>query len=119
MGARVPALTVRWRLDAAFRAAVAPSPNPARAAARSVLTARRAVPRISLARFRAMRIDHVGVLVEDFESAKAFARDVLGLGDPATEFEAPEHGLRGAFFGLGAARLELFTLEHKAPERLP
>jgi catechol 2,3-dioxygenase-like lactoylglutathione lyase family enzyme len=57
-----------------------------------------------------MRIDHVGVLVADLEFAKAFARDVLGLGEPATEFEAPEHGLAGAFFGLGDANLEVFTL---------
>ena len=66
-----------------------------------------------------MRIDHVGVLVRDLEQAKAFARDVLGLGDPATEFEAPEHGLAGAFFGLGDARLELFTLAETEPGRLP
>ena len=58
-----------------------------------------------------MRFDHVGVLVHDLEAAKAFARDVLGLGEPAAEFEAPEHGLAGAFFGLGEGRLELFTLE--------
>jgi catechol 2,3-dioxygenase-like lactoylglutathione lyase family enzyme len=59
-----------------------------------------------------MRFDHVGVLVEDLETAKTFARDVLGLGDPAREFEAPEHGLAGAFFGLGDGELEMFTLEH-------
>ncbi len=70
-----------------------------------------------------MRIDHVGVLVGDLEAAKAFARDVLGLGDPATEFEAPEHGLAGAFFGMGDARLELFTIsppgDRKVPEGAP
>jgi len=65
-----------------------------------------------------MRFDHVGVLVGDLEAAKTFARDVLGLGDPAREFEAPEHGLKGAFFALGAGELEVFTLE--APgTRLP
>src|SRR4051794_30412990 len=66
-----------------------------------------------------MQFDHVGVLVSDFEAAKAFARDVLGLGDPVGEFEAPEHGgLAGAFFSLGEGRLELFRLD--APgERLP
>jgi catechol 2,3-dioxygenase-like lactoylglutathione lyase family enzyme len=58
-----------------------------------------------------MTFDHVGVLVGDLEQAKAFARDVLGLGEPAAEFTAPEHGLAGAFFGLGTGRLELFTLE--------
>jgi catechol 2,3-dioxygenase-like lactoylglutathione lyase family enzyme len=56
-----------------------------------------------------MRFDHVGVLVDDLESAKTFARDVLGLGLDG-EFEAPEQGLAGAFFGLGTGKLELFTL---------
>jgi catechol 2,3-dioxygenase-like lactoylglutathione lyase family enzyme len=65
-----------------------------------------------------MIFDHVGVLVADLAQAKAFARDVLGLGDPAAEFEAPEHGLAGAFFGLGPGRLELFTLEETG-DRLP
>lgn len=63
-----------------------------------------------------MRFDHVGVLVDDLESAKTFARDVLGLGDPAREFEAPFHGLAGAFFGLGDGELEVFTLSQpRAP----
>ena len=66
-----------------------------------------------------MRIDHVGVLVGDLDAATAFARDVLGLGDPATEFEAPEHGLAGAFFGLGDARLELFTISPPGSRRVP
>jgi catechol 2,3-dioxygenase-like lactoylglutathione lyase family enzyme len=67
-----------------------------------------------------MRFDHVGVLVADLEAAKAFARDVLGLGEAATEFTAPEHGLAGAFFGMGEGRLELFTLENAAEtQRLP
>lgn len=65
-----------------------------------------------------MRFDHVGVLVSDLESAKTFARDILGLGEPAAEFDAPEHGLAGAFFGLGEGRLELFTLAD-AGDRLP
>ncbi len=72
-----------------------------------------------LRRFAAMRIDHVGVLVADLEAAKAFARDVLGLGDPVAEFEAPEHGLAGAFFGLGEARLELFTIEAPGDRAVP
>ena len=32
-----------------------------------------------------MRFDHGGVLVGDLEAAKAFARDVLGLGEPERE----------------------------------
>ena len=66
-----------------------------------------------------MRIDHVGVLVDDLETGRAFARDVLGLGEPAAEFEAPEHGLAGAFFALGDARLEMFTLAGAGEDRLP
>jgi catechol 2,3-dioxygenase-like lactoylglutathione lyase family enzyme len=65
-----------------------------------------------------MRFDHVGVLVSDLEAASAFARDVLGLGEPVAAFEAPEHGLAGAFFGLGEGKLELFTLADPGP-RLP
>ena len=64
-----------------------------------------------------MRFDHVGVLVGDLEAAKTFARDVLGLGEPEREFEAPEHGLAGAFFALGTGELEVFTLaEGRAPD---
>lgn len=65
-----------------------------------------------------MRFDHVGVLVADLEAAKAFAADVLGL-ELDREFEAPDHGLAGAFFGLGNGDLELFTLSDPAPGRLP
>lgn len=65
-----------------------------------------------------MRFDHVGVLVGDLEAAKTFARDVLGLGEPAREFEAPEHGLAGAFFSLGSGELEVFTLATPG-DRLP
>jgi len=66
-----------------------------------------------------MRFDHVGVLVGDLDAAKTFARDVLGLGEPEREFEAPEHGLSGAFFALGTGELELFTLADGGAERLP
>ncbi len=66
-----------------------------------------------------MRFDHIGVLVSDLDAATAFARDVLGLGDPITEFEAPEHGLAGAFFDLEQGKLELFTLEETSEGRLP
>ncbi len=65
-----------------------------------------------------MRFDHVGILVHDLEAAKAFARDVLGLGPPVREVDAPEHGLRGAFFALGTGQLEVLTLERPG-ERLP
>jgi catechol 2,3-dioxygenase-like lactoylglutathione lyase family enzyme len=39
-----------------------------------------------------MRFDHVGVVVEDLESACAFARDVLGPGAPATEVRVDDFG---------------------------
>ena len=47
-----------------------------------------------------MRFDHIGVLVADLDAGRAFARDVLGLGEPVAEFRAEEFGLSGAFFGL-------------------
>jgi catechol 2,3-dioxygenase-like lactoylglutathione lyase family enzyme len=64
-----------------------------------------------------MRIHHVGVLVEDFEAGKTFARDVLGLGEPQAAFEADEIGLAGAFFGMGDGLLEIFTIaEGRKPD---
>jgi methylmalonyl-CoA/ethylmalonyl-CoA epimerase len=66
-----------------------------------------------------MRFDHIGVLVGDLAEAKAFARDVLGLGDPSREFQAPEHGLAGAFFGLEQGELEMFTLADTPDARRP
>lgn len=66
-----------------------------------------------------MRFDHVGVLVGDLETAKSFAINVLGLGEPVAEFSAPEHGgLAGAFFDLEQGRLELFVLDEPG-DRLP
>ncbi len=65
-----------------------------------------------------MRIDHVGVLVADLDAARAFARDVLGLGEPLADFRAEEHGLSGAFFALGAGRLEVLRFDEPG-DRLP
>ena len=64
-----------------------------------------------------MRLEHVGVLVEDLEAAVAFARDVLALGEP-TETRIDEHGLSAAFFPLGAGRLELLRFDEPG-DRLP
>ena len=64
-----------------------------------------------------MRLEHVGVLVEDLEAAVAFARDVLALGEP-TEIRIDEHGLSAAFFPLGAGRLELLRFDEPG-DRLP
>src|SRR3954464_10952456 len=65
-----------------------------------------------------MRIDHVGVLVADLDAARAFASDVLGLGEPVSEFRADEYGLSGVFFGLGAGRLEMLRFDEPG-DRLP
>jgi catechol 2,3-dioxygenase-like lactoylglutathione lyase family enzyme len=58
-----------------------------------------------------MRLDHVGVLVDDLPAACAVARDVLGLGEPVTQVRVQEFGLTAAFFGLGAGRLELVRFD--------
>ena len=66
-----------------------------------------------------MTFDHVGVLVADLAMAQAFARDVLALGDPVAEFEAPEHGLTGAFYALGEGRLEVLRLAEPGDRLAP
>src|SRR3954464_10122786 len=65
-----------------------------------------------------MRFDHIGVLVADLAGARAFARDVLGLGDPVAEFRADEFGLSGKFFDLKSGRLEMFRFDEPG-DRLP
>ena len=65
-----------------------------------------------------MRFDHIGVLVADLDAGRAFARDVLGLGEPVAEFRAEEFGLSGAFFGLETGRLEVFRFDEPG-DRLP
>ena len=65
-----------------------------------------------------MRFDHIGVLVSDLDAACTFARDVLGLGEPATEFRADEYGLSGVFYGLGSGRLEMLRFDEPG-DRLP
>src|SRR3954469_15641780 len=65
-----------------------------------------------------MRFDHIGVLVADLDAARTFARDVLGLGEPVSEFRAEEYGLSGAFFGLGGGRLEMLRFDEPG-DRLP
>jgi methylmalonyl-CoA/ethylmalonyl-CoA epimerase len=64
-----------------------------------------------------MRFDHVGVLVDDLEAAIAFARDVLGLGEP-TEVRVDEYGLSAAFFSLGTGRVEFLRFDEPG-DRLP
>lgn len=64
-----------------------------------------------------MRLDHVGILVDDLDRASAFATEVLGLGEPAA-VRVEEFGLSAAFFPLGAGRLELLRFDEPG-DRLP
>jgi catechol 2,3-dioxygenase-like lactoylglutathione lyase family enzyme len=66
---------------------------------------------------RRMRFDHVGILVDDIDAAVAFARDVLGLGEPV-EIRNDQYGLTAAFFTLGAGRLEFLRFDDPG-DRLP
>lgn len=68
-----------------------------------------------------MRFDHMGVMVADLDAAVAFARDVLGLGEPQ-RVRNDEHGLDAAFFtfpGASGARIEFLTFDDTPPARLP
>src|SRR5688500_1385099 len=65
-----------------------------------------------------MRFNHIGVLVADLDAAQAFARDVLGLGEPSTEFRNDDFGLTGSFYGLETGQLELFKSDEPG-DRLP
>lgn len=65
-----------------------------------------------------MRFDHVGVVVDDLQAACAFARDVLELGEPATEVRVDDFGLTAAFFAMGAGGLELVRFDEPG-DRLP
>src|SRR3954449_7476014 len=66
-----------------------------------------------------MRFDHVGVLVADLDAARAFASDVLGLGDAVSEFRADEYGLSGVFLGLGSGRLEMLRFDEPGDRLAP
>jgi catechol 2,3-dioxygenase-like lactoylglutathione lyase family enzyme len=57
-----------------------------------------------------MRLDHVGILVDDLEGACAFASAVLGLGEP-TRVRDDELGLSAAFFQLERGRLEFLRFD--------
>jgi len=58
-------------------------------------------------------LDHIGIAVNDLQSALAFYRDALGLEIEASEEVVSQH-VRTHFLAVGAARLEL--LEATAPE---
>ena len=55
------------------------------------------------------RFDHVGIIVDDLEQAKAFAANTLGL-QLKQEFQLPEQSVLAAFFGLGDFRIELIEV---------
>lgn len=69
----------------------------------------------------AMRFDHMGVVVADLDAAVAFARDVLGLGEPQL-VRNDEHGLDAAFFtfpGGSGVRIEFLSFDDAPTARLP
>ena len=51
------------------------------------------------------KIHHIGVVVDDLEAAKEFAVSTLGL-ELAREIDAPERGVRAAFFNAGDVEIE-------------
>jgi len=56
------------------------------------------------------RLDHVGIVVDDLESAGRLLRDVLGLTLVRT-VEIPERKLHGAFYRCGDTDIELIQLD--------
>lgn len=55
------------------------------------------------------QLDHVGVLVDDIEEARAFLEGTLGLGLDR-EATPPELGVHALFFSCGAVTIEVFEL---------
>ncbi len=55
------------------------------------------------------QLDHVGVLVDDIEEARAFLGGILGLGLDR-EATPPELGVHALFFRCGAVTIEVFEL---------
>ncbi|MGV0819092.1 VOC family protein [Martelella sp. AMO21009] len=59
-------------------------------------------------------LDHIGIFVEDLETAIPFYRDLIGQGDPVIR-EVPELKLRLAFFtGQGGLPIELVESSGKS-----
>jgi methylmalonyl-CoA/ethylmalonyl-CoA epimerase len=54
-------------------------------------------------------LDHVGLIVRDFDDAAAWVREALGL-PFARSAPLPQYGVDAAFFGRGTGTLEIFTL---------
>jgi len=53
-----------------------------------------------------VRVDHIGIAVEDLESSIPFYQHVLGLNLERLE-ESPKHGVRAALFRVGETVIEL------------
>jgi methylmalonyl-CoA/ethylmalonyl-CoA epimerase len=56
------------------------------------------------------RIDHVGIIVDDLESASRLLRDVLGM-TFVRSVEIPERQLHAAFYRCGDTNVELIQLD--------
>jgi len=56
-----------------------------------------------------MKIDHIGVAVEDLDAAMAIYRTLLGTDTPITREMVPEQKVEIAAFSIGSARLELMA----------
>jgi methylmalonyl-CoA/ethylmalonyl-CoA epimerase len=60
-----------------------------------------------------LRVDHIGIAVENLEEAREHFSKLLGA-SPSPVEEVPSEGVRVSFFDLGGCRLEL--LEAMTPE---
>ena len=56
------------------------------------------------------RIDHVGIVVDDLESASRLLRDVLGM-TFVRSVEIPERQLHAAFYRCGDTNIEIIQLD--------
>src|SRR5207237_9826002 len=56
------------------------------------------------------RIDHVGIVVDDLESAGRLLRDVLGM-TLVRSVEIPDRQLHAAFYRCGETNIELIQLD--------
>ncbi len=58
-----------------------------------------------------MKIDHIGIAVEELESALPFYRDALGLNYKGQE-EVEDQGVKVAFLEVGESKIELLEPLH-------
>nr|WP_270454144.1 methylmalonyl-CoA epimerase [Halonatronomonas betaini] len=59
-----------------------------------------------------MKIDHIGIAVEDLEAGLEFYRDALGLEYKGQE-EVEEQGVKVAFLKIGESKIELLEPLHE------